>query len=388
MISEIRLVNCQSWEDCSIHLAQDRLNVIEAKNNVGKSVLMKMLKISISPKFFSVKKRKKLIRWGADDARAIYTFTDGAIAAVFVQPTKVIYMFRESNEEKFSTYLEPPARLISELGAMVNSSGSFIANILDTDQALLLVDSDSKATFEFIQLLCNNATVDELLTKLNVIRDDAGVQVTSLRTQLSNLDKELGQLVYVDVYSEEQKLLLLTDVKNALYQLVSGGIKLNKLAKSTTESKNYDYLLEQVGILQKLESMNLGKLQLKEFNAELLGVCKLLSDLESVNLNNLIVKEPTVDSEVLGILEKLESVDLERMVIPNEPDLESVNNLVVIEKAYSALQQFDANWKKQHEAYGLFTEYEHMFKEAGREYECPIYGKVVFDGKSCVSCDY
>lgn len=55
MIETIQLVNCQSWQNGSFTLSRDKINVIIAKNDTGKSVLMKMLKVSVSPKFFPPK---------------------------------------------------------------------------------------------------------------------------------------------------------------------------------------------------------------------------------------------------------------------------------------------------------------------------------------------
>ena len=47
MIETIQLVNCQSWQNGSFTLSRDKINVIIAKNDTGKSVLMKMLKIRL-----------------------------------------------------------------------------------------------------------------------------------------------------------------------------------------------------------------------------------------------------------------------------------------------------------------------------------------------------
>ena len=55
MIHSVRLINCQSWENGIIPLAQDRINVLRADNNSGKSVFFKMLKITACPGYFTPK---------------------------------------------------------------------------------------------------------------------------------------------------------------------------------------------------------------------------------------------------------------------------------------------------------------------------------------------
>lgn len=65
MIAQVNMKDCQSWKDGGFSLASDRVNVIVADNGTGKSVFMKMLKITACPKYFSREERSSLIRWGA-----------------------------------------------------------------------------------------------------------------------------------------------------------------------------------------------------------------------------------------------------------------------------------------------------------------------------------
>ena len=62
MIEWIRLQNCQSWQDCIIHLASDRINIIKADNNIGKSVLFRILKLAGDPTYYDKEERNSLIR--------------------------------------------------------------------------------------------------------------------------------------------------------------------------------------------------------------------------------------------------------------------------------------------------------------------------------------
>ena len=103
MIHSVRLINCQSWENGIIPLAQDRINVLRADNNSGKSVFFKMLKITACPGYFTPKERKKLIRNGCDSANILYAFTDGSVGACSVYPTRVMYLYAEDGKNLKST---------------------------------------------------------------------------------------------------------------------------------------------------------------------------------------------------------------------------------------------------------------------------------------------
>lgn len=392
MIKTIKLINCQSWRDGSFSLESDKLNVIIAKNNTGKSVLIKMLKVSTSPKFFSAKKRKKLIRWGAQDARICYTFTDGSVAVVIVQPTKVIYCFKEADDEKFQASYDPPKQLIDELGMMVNSSGSFIANIIDTDQSLMLVDSESKATFEFIQMLCSNASLDEYRVTIAEWQTEAVSTLNTAEMNLMSVNYELQKLQYVDVGKEQRKLDELREIKKVMTVLIRGASILNNLVDHAAVSKDFDSLISLAQIVSRLESKNLKKLIKKSFNENNTEIAKCLELLEGIRLERVSMNSVPVPSEteqLVHLLEELERVSLNEVFIGKEPaDVTMVDTLVLVERILDKVSKL-ATFKEQQKS--MLTDIEKLkidFLESGDVYECPIYGEVVYNGEECVHDHY
>lgn len=388
MIESIRLVNCQSWEDNTIHLSPTKLNVIEAPNNVGKSVLIKILEVSVSPTFFKAKKRKKLIRWGAQEARAYYKFSDGAVAAVVIQQTRVVYFFKESDEDKFVGSTEPPQRLIDELGIMINSDGSFIANIIDTDQNLLLVDSDSKSTYEFIDMLCNNASLDELHERVAVQKKWADDNISSVDARLGYFERQIQQVKYTDVEQLEQRLERISLVKNSLYTMITAARSLERFGNCTRHTKDYNKLLQCADTLLQFECVNFKKLSSLE---EPMGLelVEILEKLERINFDCLGVKKEPANYDLVKILEDLESLDFAKFQGTNRPpEVTIVNSLVSVEKAIKSMSLLREHNNTAEAAERLYKELEQEFRNAGREYDCPVYGKVIFDGEKCVSCDY
>lgn len=388
MISSIRLINCQSWEDSTIHLSGERLNVIEAKNNVGKSVLMKMLKISVSPKFFKANKRKKLIRWGATDAKAVYHFTDGAAAIVSVQPTRVIYFFKDVDEDKFTAHLEPPVEMLQELGVLMNNDKTFIANILDTDQALLLVDSEASATFEFVDLLCSNATLNEMHDKVDELQKKTDLELSDAKDELLRLNSELSHLVFVDIDREEEKLKFLSELKNAVYDLVTAGIALVRMNGNLTTDKNFDELISLSKCLCELEKLNFSRLSVKEFSPEPLLLCALEEQFNLLEFEKLCIPHNPSGVEILQVLENLERVKFEKFKVQKSPDGSPLRPLVALDKLVACIDRLETALATAKVAESMMIELDDKLRSAGEEYECPIFGRVIFDGKECVSCDY
>lgn len=384
MIDSVRLVNCQSWADGTIHLASDRINVIAAPNQTGKSVLLKVLKISVAPNFYGVKKRKRIIRWGAPDAKAIYKFVDGSVVVVVIQPNRVVYFVRGEESEQFTASLTPPQELIDGVGLMVNSAGTFIANIIDTDQNLLLVDSDAKSTYEYIHMLCNNATLDEQLEKLGAIKAWMSEHVSSIDFRLADLNRKLDSTEYVDIYAMQERLDRMARAKAAMYALVGGALCLNRIEKATVKHKEYGKLLSTVRSLQTLEAVVLGKFRVAKEPTGF-DIVDVLGVLERIDLDKFkAVKEPA-GFDIIDALGVLERIDLDKFKTVKEPVGSSmIDALEDLESMSCAVSGIHEKRCEQEEQLRRVQELEQEFKMSGTEYECPVYGKVVFDGTNCV----
>ena len=72
---------------------------------------------------------------------------------------KTVYSWVEDLEHGVSWWLEPPVELLDRLGLLVSPTESFIANIIDTDQGLLLVDPRLASNYELVKLI---ATCEDL----------------------------------------------------------------------------------------------------------------------------------------------------------------------------------------------------------------------------------
>ena len=271
MIRSINLVNCQSIENVTYNLATDRVNVIVADNNVGKSILFKMLQFFASDKHYTPAERKELIRWGADYALISITLDTDEIFSVGVFPTYVTYLYqRDANSE-----LEQRERFTSEelkrIGLLTNDD--FIANVLDGDQDMALVSSKQRTNYQLIELLFHDETIENLQAKVSTELSNLGVFEQELVKKRVAIDSLLSASTYqnLDALKEAKKyvealtslLEKLIGISDALDNfLYSDGFKYNDSAYSLLNK----LLLPEVNILSSVDiDKHLGLLSKLDF---------------------------------------------------------------------------------------------------------------------------
>lgn len=384
MITKIRLVNCQSWSDCTIDLSNG-FNVIVAPNNVGKSVLFKILKITASPKFYKAKKRRKLIRWGCNDAKALYAFDSGAQALVVIQPNDVLYGYRESETDKWRMTYEPAPELIVEVGLLVNNKGNFIANIIDTDQDLLLVDSDAKGTYEFIDMLCNDAQLMSYKEKIEYLERAMGEDYSNALCALMDYEDELKRYAYVDVERLENDLDTAQLANDALFKFIDVA-NLVEVTKPLSEAwLDFDQLLKDCKITQALESVDLSSVAIPKYDSDLESMIGILEVLESINLNNLRVPKEPQGTEELRILETLEDINLKQLFTGEPPvDVEGCDTLEALESVRNTITLFETQINKMEDLTKEIDLLNTEFLNSGEVHHCEIFRKVVYDGNGCI----
>lgn len=301
MLKAIRLKGCQSWDDVTIEFSCSKPNILVADNNAGKSVLFKMLKITANPKIYSTDERKYLIRYGSDSAIIIYLFDDGFIGMTIVYTNRVLYRIKECDTEDFVTYSDPPSTLLEHLSLLVNSQTDFIANIIDTDQDLFLVNTKSSSNVEYLRLLAEEPTLREVLEKIDqetiVLKENNKV----LATLKTSLEISLDGYKYVDVdklQGEIDKSNALLEVLIVLLKLYEHIEKMNSCIKDYTD---YSELLCSMDIVESLKDMKqlLHKLTYDktDYSADLL----IIDYIVQLQVINNLLSKVCIDSVELSI---------------------------------------------------------------------------------------
>lgn len=370
MLTAIRLKNCQSWEDITLNLSTNSLNVFVAENGVGKSVLFKMLKLTANPNAYSREERKDLIRFGEDCAQIVYAFDDGVVGCTFVYSNRVLYYLRQSSEASFEAFNEPPEELLFRLGLITNSSSKFVANILDTDQDLFLVESDNAGNIELLQKLADHPVLKEVIHKINDEIDLLTAQKHVVDIQLDTLEHTLKDYKYVDTMKLESDIER-ADYEIAILQELSlYKASLQNISDALIDHTDYNVLLQQFSLLQNLliiES-NLVFLQVDRTDyVKLLQQIDLLQQLLVLN-QNLFTRLP----EKIDYSAKVQYLDTVATLLELLEDLKQRADDLLCQNSYAdELQQKVTLLRQQITASGLVI-------------DCPMKGKVIYADEKCI----
>lgn len=393
MISKIRFINCQSFKDVTYDLATDKLNLIVADNDTGKSILFKVLKLAGCPKYYDRDDRKDLIRRGCQFANVIFWFTDSSLAVMRIYADKTIYGYLPTEDSEFEPSLEPPAEMIMHLGLLTDSDSRFIANIIDADQDLLLVNSNLAYNYNLIKMIVVNDDLDELAEKVDLLLKEYQGYLVRASDYQGYLEHQLGVIEFVDTDKLQEKNAIADCSFNVINKLIDVYDELDVIKSNVVDSFDFSGLLriqellaETEDALDKIKSVNLSNVTIG------LGDVALLEKIENLSSTLILfkpeVREP-ISVEVADLLGKLEVVraTIHEMKVPKSYDerCETVLNVAqCVTEMGEIVADLISGLENGKEAEKSISKLQTMFAESGTAVDCPIYGKVVYDGKNCV----
>ena len=260
MIVQVQMINCQSWKNSTFDLATDRINVIIADNGTGKSVFFKMLKITTNPNYFSRAERKDLIRRHEECATILFKFDDGSIAATKVFQTYVLYMYKASNQEGLKTAYEQFPEVLEKLGLIVDpDETSFVANIIDADQDLLLVNSKLKYNYNLVHLLVESPELELVNERAHTALMNVLNPLSSLSSRCETLERAIQDSTYYDVAERELELDRVEKMKDFLFDLIPVAENLHSMQEVSRNYIDVDGIKKLLGLLDLLESIDLSQ---------------------------------------------------------------------------------------------------------------------------------
>lgn len=387
MLDSIRFVNCQSFEDVTIPFVQDRINVLIADNSTGKSILYKMLKVTANPACLPVKERNLLIRYGATAAHMMCLFTDGCIGITTITKNKVLYRFKHQDDADFISQLEPPTEFIEHLGLIVDKRTKFIANIIDTEQDMLLVDSDQKGNNELLKLIAEDAVIVDVKEKIGNLIADFRSYNSDLIMKQSGLQQTINILGVADVdtlrYEYEQSqiaysiLLLVTSMEEQLEVIES----------NSADTYNYSDTIAMIEAL--LLFTNIGSL----VNNVHVVRDEITSAPDIVILFLICIQEldcVTVEEDLdfnVELINDLFAVQKLLAQVSVQHDNHDLEDLELYSGVYMILRKLNAisYHKREFDAIesDCFNIVENMERSSERVV-CPIHGEVLYNGQECV----
>lgn len=389
MITQIKLKDCQSWDNITIDLAANRLNVLVAENDTGKSVLFKALKIVGSPKYYTREDRKDLIRFGCDMAVIGIAFDSGNAAIVFVMPNQVVYDYYVDGVKTRS--LEPSPEMLKEVGLIVGRDGNFIANIIDADQDLMLVNSNLAGNFELIRMIVMNDDLDNFIERVNELSSEYTEYQTRIEDRKASLDFQLKDMKSYDILAMQHEM----DVAEVEVDIMESLMNIWKCVESFEgySTKDFKSLEAEYSILELLNEIRANTKDMlvpkepvrKEFLEILEELVYLKNAIQLVGVNTTVT-----DPKYVDILESLYLIRESAKYI----SIRSIN-FGNIDKLCSTLQLLQELSTSVHlvnevvpvvlKSFDECNSLEQKLLASGQEVECPLWGKVLFDGKECVA---
>lgn len=399
MIKELNLVNCQSWENEVLELAADRVNILCADNNVGKSIFGKMLRNAVFPERLRTKEvRMQYIRHGASYAQLGMLGDDGAVVLFRIYPDRVFYAYREVGKDKFIMSPTIPDTMIRMLGLRYNDKSHLITNVIDAGQQLFLVNSDQQANNSIILEYMTDDQIEEFLAYMEELHRQTVIASDGVYSRLRYITGQLDQLKYVNTDFMEQSINRAQILMQLLDRLTEAKEKLRMIKQAGREEVDFEVLIPLTEIALKYKQAASYPTKVQPFNSTDYVLAGLGAKIQSAGqlLNNASVTElgdygKMVRAEKIAM--KLATVrdNVGRIHLSKLPAFADKPQLLgITEKLQEVLRlQRTLNHSVQ-----MATQYDHLITEAreqllqgGKSVDCAIYGKVVYDGKSCVPLD-
>lgn len=421
------MVNCQSWSDTTLELATDKINVLCADNNSGKSVLFKMLKIAVCKDIYTKEERKALIRYGATHATIMFLFDDGSIGITDVFSNRVLYRYSEDGKTFKESLDEPITEVTRKLGVLVNSDSSFIANIIDMDQPLLLINTKERENYELIKMLVTDKDLEVVQERIENLQSEFKTRGQDLKIKVLELDDELSRHTYTDIEQLERNLAK-AELEYGIYNtFVDAYFKLTYLESNFREDPGYDRLISMVDMLTTLTNIadkvkrieikpdvdesaihvvnyfmglkdSLSKLRVPE-NIDFSSIDRCMTIAEHVNnlsicLDSVKIIEDRDYSRLSNeyqVLEELQNLmSILSVLIPVQyKDYETMGHeLAILEKLDSFQKRVDSQYVQLNKIAGLEEAIDKFDKKISTFDDvidgCPVYGKVIYRNGKCV----
>ena len=396
MIKELSLVNCQSWENEVLKLAADRVNILCADNNVGKSVFGKMLRNAVFPDRLRTKEvRMQYIRHGAPYAQLGMLGDDGAVVLFRIYPDRVIYAYREVGKDKFIMSPTIPDTMVRMLGLRYNDKSHLITNVIDAGQQLFLVNSDQQANNSIILEYMTDDEIEGFLAYMEELYRQTVTSSDSVYSRFRYVTGQLDELKHVNTDFMEQSINRTQTLMQLLDRLTEAGGKLHTIRQDGGGELDFGVLLPLAelalkcrraeGYHAKVQSFNSMDYALAGFGAKVQSVSRLIVNARVTELGDYqrmrgIEKVATKIATVRDAIGGIHPSKLPTLAA--KPQL-----LTVTEKVQEVLRlqrALDHSVQEAARCNCFIAKAREQLLQGGKSVDCAVYGKVVYDGKTCI----
>ena len=396
MIKELSLVNCQSWENEVLKLAADRVNILCADNNVGKSVFGKMLRNAVFPDRLRTKEvRMQYIRHGAPYAQLGMLGDDGAVVLFRIYQDRVIYAYREVGKDKFIMSPTIPDTMVRMLGLRYNDKSHLITNVIDAGQQLFLVNSDQQANNSIILEYMTDDEIEGFLAYMEELYRQTVTSSDSVYSRFRYVTGQLDELKHVNTDFMEQSINRAQTLMQLLDRLTEAGGKLHTIRQDGGGELDFGVLLPLAELALKCRRAEGYHAKVQSFNSMDYALAGLAAKVQSVSrlIGNARVTELGDYQRMKGIEKVATKIATVRDAIggihPSKlPALAAKPQLLtVIEKMQEVLRlqrALDHSVQEAARCDCFIAKAREQLLQGGKSVDCAVYGKVVYDGKTCI----
>lgn len=387
---ETRLINFQSWLDMSMKFING-LNVICATNNEGKSVFFKSLYLTANPSSVPIDERTDFIRKGTDCAEVMHLFSDGVayITKIYSKSNSYFVVEDLQNVNVKSLGSEVPKDLLDRLGIIL--AGDMIANLIDDEQRMFMVNSDTQNNTTALDLLVKHEGISNLIDRIENERlPKAKKLLSSGKILKSCYETSVSQIRYKDVDALERNVSLSEKLLEPLSGLLLCHDKLQTIIKVEVVDEELKNLVEvsnrledvyvSISVIENIDNIDSG----------LLVTNKSIESFENLLKSfDLLTKHSIIDSEVNNFLEMTQILNSNLLEMNSLQSISKFDDstLAISNNLNNILVQVDNIIEKGNldsEISNLKLILENC---GGEKLSCPIHGTIKFIDNECIPCN-
>lgn len=261
LISILRLINIQSYEDVTFRLS-DGVNVLTAPNETGKSVMFKVFRQMCNGNWYGRGTNKSLIRRGASKGTALLVvpYENGLHKIVFeVYPTYQIYRLFDGDTPVCSWQQDSlPDDIAEILGWYYDRDSKILLNLCDQELDMPFVNSNESFNYEALRFVLLDPELErarfnigEWLYQLSEKIDIVATRKTAFESLIKGQTR-VDTVALENSIKKREKLVGIADVACELVALLDSCCELEKPSFNTIDTESVDASMDAITGLRDL----------------------------------------------------------------------------------------------------------------------------------------
>lgn len=200
-ITSFQLLNFQSWNDTAapINLESDIVNIIEGKNETGKSVIFKVLKDMCFPGYW---KAASVIRRGCSKAVCIVYLSSGsAVAYELGHKYHIHYLISETETKSWRDSPFIPQEVQHAMGLILDKESRSIVNVIDKDTPTLFVASSPRLNASILRAVVEPEDMQTFFSNAQETSERLKYAIKQFTQAYRIADAKQAMIKYTDIDS-------------------------------------------------------------------------------------------------------------------------------------------------------------------------------------------